>query len=117
MNNKSACGAQALSQKSLSDFQKTIEERYYFHKKNAEKQVRIFKSLGFVFGLVIPILAALVTFSMSSESGILQSFSPVMGLILTLLTIVNSVMKPDERFVKLRKRFIPRQSTINNEPF
>lgn len=56
--------------------------------------------MGFAFGLAIPILAALVTFSMSSESGISQPIGAVMGLLLTLLTIVNSVLKPDERFAK-----------------
>lgn len=69
-----------------------------FHKKNAEKAVTRFKPLGFVFGLAIPVFAALVTFSMRHESGIPQQLAAVMGLALTLLTIVNSVLKPGERF-------------------
>ncbi|MDY0220887.1 MAG: hypothetical protein RBR67_07105 [Desulfobacterium sp.] len=100
MNGKPSGGGQTLSQKSLSDFQKILEDRYSFHKEKAERHVKTFKLMGFVFGLAIPIFAALVTFSMSTEFGTSQSVSAVMGLALTLLTIVNSVIKPDERFAK-----------------
>jgi len=37
---------------------------------------------------------------MTTESGILARVSVLMGLALTLLTIVNSVLKPDERFAR-----------------
>jgi len=100
MNSKPELGTQALSRKSLPDFQKTLEDRYSYHKDKAERHVKIYKPMGFVFGLSIPILAALVTFSMSTEYSISQSVISVMGLALTLLTIVNSILKPDERFAK-----------------
>ncbi len=106
MNGNPAGGKPALSRKSVSDFQKTIEGRYFFHMEKADQHVTIFKPLGFVFGLAIPILAALVTFSMSTESGIPKAVTAVMGLALTLLTIVNSVLKPDERFAKATQHCI-----------
>lgn len=106
MNNNPANGTQALSRKSLSDFQKALEDRYCFHKGNAERHVTIFKPMGFAFGLAIPILAAVVTFSMGVESGIPKPLAAVMGLVLTLITIVNSVLKPDERFVKAAQNCI-----------
>lgn len=106
MNPKIGHNTPALLRKSLSDFQKTIEDRYTFHKDKAERHVAIFKPMGFAFGLSIPILAALVTFAMSAESGIPQPAAAAMGLALTLLTIVNSVLKPDERFAKAAQNCI-----------
>ena len=106
MSHNSGDGATVLSQKSLSDFQQMVENRYAFHKEKAERHVAVFKPMGFVFGLAIPILAALVTFSMSAESGIGQPAGAIMGLALTLLTIVNSVLKPDERFAKAAQNCI-----------
>lgn len=100
MNNNSPNRIPEFSRKSLADFQKMLEDRYLFHKEKAEKHVAIFKPLGFAFGLAIPILAALVTFSMGAEIGIPRPLVAIMGLTLTLLTIVNSVLKPDERFAK-----------------
>ena len=100
MDSKPAGEAQTLSRKSLAAFQKTLEARYSFHKEKAERHVTLFKPIGFTFGLAIPIFAAVVTFSISSESGVPQPVAAVMGLGLTLLTIVNSVLKPDERFSK-----------------
>ena len=100
MDNDSKGEGQGLPRKNLSQFHKDLENRYNYHKKMAEKHVKTFKPIGFTFGLFIPVLAALVTFSMTTESGILARVSVLMGLALTLLTIVNSVLKPDERFAR-----------------
>lgn len=100
MNTNQVTGGAALSRKRLPEFQQALEARWDFHRVRAERHVCIFKPLGFLFGLAIPILAALVTFSLSDTSGIPPSVQAAMGLGLTLLTIVNSVLKPDERFAK-----------------
>jgi hypothetical protein len=106
MNGNPVEARPALSRKSLSDFQKALEDRYLFHKEKAERQVTTFKPIGFIFGLAIPIIAAVVTFSMTTESGISKPVAALMGLGLTLLTIVNSVLKPDERFAKAAQHCI-----------
>ena len=101
MNGNGGNETALVPHKSMSDFYRELERRYVFHKKNAEKHVKMFKPLGFLFGLAIPILSALVTFSISSDrSGALAALSAAMGLALTVLTILNSVLKVDERFAR-----------------
>jgi hypothetical protein len=90
----------------MREFYQTTDDRYVFHKEKAESHVNRFKPLGFFFGLAIPVLSALVTVAITYESTIPTYVSAGMGLVLTLLTIVNSVLKPDKRFVSAAQHCI-----------
>lgn len=92
--------APQVHRKSTAEFQQELEDRYSWHKEKAELHSKIFKPLGFSFGLAIPLLSALITYAVAGESGIPKSVAAIMGLFLTLLTIMHSVLKPEERFAK-----------------
>jgi hypothetical protein len=98
MSTTSGPSAPAVPHRSMREFYQTTEARYVFHKEKAESHVNRFKPMGFFCGLAIPILSALVTFAITYESAIPTFVTAGMGLVLTLLTIVNSVLKPDKRF-------------------
>jgi hypothetical protein len=106
MTTHTADGKEAVSRKSLKDFQQALENRYVFHKENAEKHVKVFKPMGFIFAFAVPILAAVVAFSMSPDSGVSKQAAAGMGLVLTLLTIVNSILKPDKKFAEATQNCI-----------
>jgi hypothetical protein len=98
MTSASASGAPAIPRRSLPEMLHTVEERFLFHREKSEAHVRVFKPIGFIFGLAIPLLSALVTFGLSNDAVVPSAATTAMGLLLTLLTIVNAVLKPDKRF-------------------
>ena len=84
--------------KTMDDLYRAMEERYLFHRSKAEGHVKVFKNTSFALALAIPILSATVSFAMADQIH-MPSFVPAcLGLTLTVLAIVGSVLKPDKRF-------------------
>ena len=71
------------------------------------RKVKVYKRVGFVLLLSIPVLSTLITFtvgmthhaqSASPQLEGLKDAVPLLSLFLTLLTVLNSVLKPAARF-------------------
>ena len=81
---------------------------YGYNDGSVHRKVARYKALGLVLLLAIPIISTIVSFAVnltdSSPSmpplAWLKSCVPVLSLALTLLTVLNSVLKPSVRFAR-----------------
>jgi hypothetical protein len=78
---------------SLKELGMAMLARLEFHRQLILRHHRDYYWAGVFFRLAIPIGAALVTFTT------IEMFPVVLGLALTILTIVNSVLRPAEEFI------------------
>jgi len=80
----------------LEDMAQAIDET----KRNVKRKVGIYKWTGLALLTLIPILSALMSalLSMETKAPTLMSLTRTLSFSLTLLTILNSIFKPGERF-------------------
>ena len=74
-----------------------MKARHEYHKKLVEKKTCIFKWMGYIMILAIPIISAILT--AMPQFGVAASVLSLSGLFLTILTIINSTLKPQDRFL------------------
>ena len=84
---------ETLFDPSLKELGIAMIARLEFHRNLLLRNQGKYYWAGVFFRLAIPIGAALVTFTT------IKMFPLVLGLILTILTIVNSVLRPAEEFI------------------
>ena len=73
-----------------------------FIEKNVSRKVKIFKWFGQGLLILIPIISALLTFTVAAKQETtlpwLKDSMPYLSLVLTLMTILNSIFRPGDRF-------------------
>ena len=74
-----------------------LKARHEYHRKLVVKKTFIFKWMGYVMVLAIPILSAIWT--AMPQFGVAATVLSLSGLFLTILTIINSTLKPQDRFL------------------
>jgi hypothetical protein len=85
----------------LNDLVRIITE----HTENVVKKVKWYKWFGFFLLMAIPLLSAFLSFLINIQKGdgnylvsLAEWTLPWLSLIVTVLTILNSIFKPAERF-------------------
>lgn len=73
-------------------------KRHYFHTDLAKDLNKKYKKWGPVFLVLIPVYSAILSFVTSMFTGS-RLILGGLALILTIATILNSILKPDEKFV------------------
>lgn len=73
-------------------------ERHRYHTKLARDLNRLYKRFGPFLMIFIPVYSAVISFL---ATGVLESrlYLSLLALVLTVATILNSTLKPDEKFV------------------
>ena len=74
----------------------SILKRYLFHRYYAQKAHRNYETLSQILNILIPILSAILT--AIADFGL--KYLWLLGLTLTIITILNSLLKPTEKFTK-----------------
>lgn len=93
------------------------------------RHVKIYKYLGYIIAIAMPILAALITYLSTAPEQVSTLTTSLIGLLLTFITVLNAVLKPGERFlgavqlshdlvefktnVEVELRLLSRESPIN----
>jgi hypothetical protein len=78
---------------------KALEDRLSFHRHRLLKAKTRHGRFSFAFALIIPVGSAFVTWVMQPPESLkyLADYSSIFGGILTILTIINSVLRPTEK--------------------
>lgn len=74
-----------------------LRARHEYHRALVEKKISVFKWMGYILILAVPILSAILT--AMPQFGVQASLLSLSGLFLTIMTIVNSTLKPQDRFL------------------
>jgi hypothetical protein len=84
-----------------SELYSQLIERYREHKKWAENKIKYYKPMGYLLAILIPVLAALIAtlFSKDSECLDWKCGAIYFSLLLAFLSILQSTLKPSERFI------------------
>lgn len=84
-----------------SELYSQLIQRYYEHKNWAEKKIKWYKPLGYVLAISIPIIAALITALLAKDNECLgwSCGATYFSLTLAFLSILQSTLKPNERFI------------------
>ncbi|MCJ8282496.1 MAG: hypothetical protein MJK14_22385 [Rivularia sp. ALOHA_DT_140] len=72
----------------------SILKRYLFHRYSAQKAHRSYENLSKTLNIMIPVLSAILT--AIADFGL--KYFWLLGLSLTIITILNSLLKPTEKF-------------------
>src|SRR5271157_116070 len=84
----------------LDDILKDLVLRYKFHKEIVDLKTVAFKWMGYFLLLSIPIISSLVTAINNLDYFKINiSFINIIGITLTILTILNSTLKPSDKFL------------------
>ncbi|MHB9073986.1 MAG: hypothetical protein ACYC6G_10715 [Desulfobaccales bacterium] len=99
-----------LSEKGYTNYSYSLNDltrRIMDHQKNVENKVKRYKIFGFILLLLIPLFSFFLSFLINIRQGgafplllvnLAKEIVPWLSLILTVLTIINSTLKPAERF-------------------
>lgn len=84
-----------------SDLYSQLIQRYYEHKNWAEKKIKWYKPIGYLLAISIPIIAALITALLAKDNECLgwACGATYFSLTLAFLSILQSTLKPNERFI------------------
>lgn len=74
----------------------SILKRYLFHRYSAQKAHHSYEALSQILNILIPVLSAIIT--ATTEFNL--KYFWLLGLSLTIITILNSLLKPTEKFTK-----------------
>lgn len=74
-----------------------IVDRYIYHFDGATKAKGVYETINWLFSICIPVYSAILTFILAGTFESIRIYLPFLGLGLTILTILSSVLKPDER--------------------
>lgn len=88
-----------ISDKYLSHLLVETLGRYHYHLEIAKKNHKIFRNSHYVFSFLIPTYSAFYTFIVSDNLITSKTILGSLGLFLTILTIVVSILKPYERCI------------------
>ena len=87
---------QKIEDLSTKELAISILQRYLFHRYSAQKAHRNYETLSQILNIMIPVLSAILT--AIADFGL--KYLWLLGLSLTILTILNSLLKPAEKFTK-----------------
>ena len=76
-----------------------IEYRLLFHRENLQKTKKINSFLANCFSLLIPITSSLLTLSVGNTMIPIHYPNQWVGIFLTIITIINSVLRPAEKVI------------------
>jgi hypothetical protein len=88
-----------ISDKYLSQLLIEIFGRYNYHQEIAQKNHKFFRNANYLFSFLIPTYSAFLTYIVSTDFINSKAILGVIGLFLTILTIVASILKPYERCI------------------
>ncbi|MGI0485631.1 hypothetical protein ACN4EK_09365 [Pantanalinema rosaneae CENA516] len=88
-----------LSDQYLSQLLIEIFGRYNYHLEIAKKNHKFFRNSNYFFSFLIPTYSAFLTYVVSNDFINSKAILGLLGLFLTLLTIVSSILKPYERCI------------------
>lgn len=93
---------QQIEDLSIKELAISILKRYLFHRYYAQKAHRNYEFLSQILNIMIPILSAILT--AIADFGL--KYFWLLGLTLTIITILNSLLKPTEKFTKFAQERI-----------
>jgi hypothetical protein len=88
-----------ISDKYLSQLLIETFGRYNYHLEIAKKNHRFFRDANYFFSFLIPVYSAFFTYMVSNDLINSKTILGALGLFLTILTIVVSILKPYERCI------------------
>ena len=83
----------------LQQLVEAIEYRLLFHRENLQKTKKRNLFLANCFSLLIPITSSLLTLSVGNTMTSIEYLNQGIGVILTIITIINSVIRPAEKVI------------------
>ncbi|MBL1174514.1 hypothetical protein [Pantanalinema sp. GBBB05] len=83
----------------LSQLLIEIFGRYHYHLDIAKKNHKFFRNANYFFSFLIPTYSAFLTYAVSNDFINSKAILGLLGLFLTILTIVASILKPYERCI------------------
>jgi len=87
---------QKIEDLSTKELAISILKRYLFHRYSAQKAHRNYEILSQILNIMIPVLSA--TLTAIADFGL--KYFWLLGLTLTIITILNSLLKPTEKFTQ-----------------
>jgi hypothetical protein len=87
------------SDKYLSQLLMETFGRYNYHLEIAKKNHKFFRNANYFFSFLIPTYSAFLTYAVSNDFINSKAILGLLGLFLTLLTIIASILKPYERCI------------------
>lgn len=88
-----------ISDKYLSQLLIEIFGRYSYHVDIAKKNHKFFRNANYFFSFLVPTYSAFLTYIVSNDFINSKTILGALGLFLTILTIVTSILKPYERCI------------------
>ncbi|AKG22536.1 hypothetical protein [Calothrix sp. 336/3] len=88
-----------ISDKYLVQLLLATFDRYNYHLEIAKNNHKFFRNSNYFFSFLIPVYSAFFTYIVSNDLIISKTILGVLGLILTIMTIVVSILKPYERCI------------------
>jgi hypothetical protein len=76
-----------------------VAERYKFHLDLVISNSKFYGTLVYSLSLLIPIYSAILTFIISSDLSWPKTIQGLLGLGLTILTIISNSLKPYEKYI------------------
>ncbi len=90
----------------IAAIQERLLDRCALHERSALRRSRQFKRAAATFRFCIPVFSAVLTFMITSQFARFETAIGFLGLCLTLLTILNSIMDPARKFRALTEECI-----------
>ncbi|WLE99200.1 MAG: hypothetical protein QTN59_10250 [Candidatus Electrothrix communis] len=99
-----------IHEKLPNDFLKKIYTnlvvRCDYHESHAKSEKKIYRTLGYTLNVVIPVLSAVIAFLSGKVTEGSNMGLGILSLILAVLAVINSTIKPSERYAYLAHKLI-----------